>query len=77
MAYTASITILTVISIERYMAIIHPMKSKQVGVLQRVMYHVNIEYQSTLFIPSRATTKKVAELNFTLNIGSLKLRLIV
>lgn len=29
MSYTASITILTVISVERYVAIIHPMRSKQ------------------------------------------------
>lgn len=29
MSYTASITILTVISLERYVAIIHPMRSKQ------------------------------------------------
>ena len=33
MSYTASITILTVISVERYFAIIHPIKSKQVTTL--------------------------------------------
>ncbi|XP_064625279.1 trissin receptor-like [Lineus longissimus] len=49
MAFVASVTILTVIAIERYVAIVYPMKSKQLTTRRRLIFFIVLIWSIAIF----------------------------
>jgi hypothetical protein len=49
MAFVASVTILTVIAIERYVAIVYPMKSKQLTTRRRLVFFIILIWSIAIF----------------------------